>query len=71
MCCTVVDKCVYFKRTSYCETLITMNTGNNYFWNYVIVLQANQACEDTKLQVPTIKKLVISFWLCGLLMSPA
>ena len=43
-----------------------------YFWNNFIVLQANQTCEDTKLQVlkTTIKKLVISLWLCGLLMSP-
>ena len=63
MYCTVVDKFAYFKRTSYCETLTTIYEHWKYFWNYVIVLQANQACEDTKLQVTTIKKLVISFWL--------
>ena len=72
MYCTVVDKFTYFKRTSYCESLITLNIFLEYFWNNFIVLQANQTSEDTKLQVlkTTIKKLVISLWLCGLLMSP-
>ena len=51
MYCTVVDKFAYFKTTSYCESLIILNTGNISGIINFIVLQANQTCEDTKLQV--------------------
>ena len=70
MYCTVVDKFAYFKRTSYCESLITLNTGNI---SGIILLSYKQIRPVRTLNLvlkTTIKKLVISLWLCGLLMSP-